>query len=136
MTRSEGAVSWDVYIFEAPAHAKSVDELPTDPRPIVWGVPNDQDLDNAIEAIVVDAYGADEQHSAFLAVIEDETLLPTAATLLGTPVTGTSTDYTNEAHGIVATCQGADGPDERTLADLGFPPQTVTAWIRVRTADA
>jgi hypothetical protein len=29
------------------------------------GVPNDQDLDNAIEAIVVDAYGADEQHSAF-----------------------------------------------------------------------
>ncbi|MDG4801462.1 hypothetical protein [Micromonospora sp. WMMD980] len=49
-------------------------------------MPNDQDLDNAIEAIVVDAYGADEQHSAFLAVIEDETPLPTAATLLGTPV--------------------------------------------------
>jgi hypothetical protein len=95
----------------------------------VWGVPNDQDLDNAIEAIVVDAYGADEQHSAFLAVIEDETLLPTAATLLGTPVTVTSIDYTNEARGIVATCQGPDGAGEVTLADLAFPSHTVTAWI-------
>lgn len=95
----------------------------------MYGVPNDEDLDNAIETIVVDADGADEQHGAFLTVIEDETLLPTTATLLGTPVTLTSVDYTDEARGIVATCHGPDGAGEVTFADLTFPPDTVTAWI-------
>lgn len=92
-------------------------------------MPHDQVLDDAIEAIVVDAYGADEQHSAFLAVIEDETPLPAAGTLLGSPVTVTSIDYTNEARGLVATCQGPDGTGEVTLADLAFSPDTITAWI-------
>ncbi|MET8312271.1 hypothetical protein [Micromonospora sp. NPDC005173] len=92
-------------------------------------MPSDRDLDNVIETIIVDAYDADEQHSAFLTVIEDETPLPVAATLLGTPVTLTSIDYTNEARGIVATCHGPHGAGDVTFADLTFPPDTVTAWI-------
>ncbi|SBT41020.1 hypothetical protein [Micromonospora narathiwatensis] len=92
-------------------------------------MPDDLDLDNAIETIVVDAYGADEHHSAFLTVIEDETHLPTTAALLGTPVTVTSIDYTTEARGIVATCHGPHGAGEVAFADPAFPPDTVTAWI-------
>lgn len=93
------------------------------------GVPNDRDLDNPIEPIVCDAYGVDEQYSAFLTVIEDETPLPVPATLPGTPVSVTSFGYPNEASVIVATCQGPDGAGEVALADLTFPPDTVTTWI-------
>lgn len=89
----------------------------------------DPDLDATIEAIVVDAYGGDEQYTAFLTVIEEETQLPAAATLLGSPVTVTGFDYTNEARGVVATCRGPDGAGEVALADLAFPPDTVSAWI-------
>jgi hypothetical protein len=87
------------------------------------------DLDSVIETIVVDAYGDDEQYTAFLTVIDDETELPTTATLLGTPVTVTAFDYTNEARGLVAICNGPNGNGEVSLADLAFPPDTVTAWI-------
>ena len=52
------------------------------------------DLDSVVETILVDAYGDDEQYVAFLTVIEEETRLPAAATLLGTPVTVTGLDYT------------------------------------------
>jgi hypothetical protein len=68
------------------------------------------DLDRSLEAILVDAYGEDEQYTAFLTVIEDETPLPDAATLLGTRVTVRAFDYTDPVRGLV-------------------PPQTVTAWI-------
>ncbi len=87
------------------------------------------DLDRVIETIVVDAYGDDEQYTAFLTVIDDETELPAATTLLGTPITVTAIDYTNEACGLVATCDGPSGAGEVALADLAFPPDTVTAWI-------
>ena len=58
------------------------------------------DLDSVVETIVVDAYGDDEQYVAFLTVIEEETRLPAAATLLGAPVTVTGLDYSNEARGL------------------------------------
>jgi len=54
---------------------------------------------------------------------------PAAATLLGAPVTVTGFDYTNEARGLVAICEGSNGTGEVALADLAFPPDTVTAWI-------
>jgi len=79
------------------------------------------DLDRVIETIVVDAYGDDEQYTAFLTVIDDETKLPAAATLLRAPVTVTAFDYTNEARGLVATCDGPNGAGEVALADLTFP---------------
>lgn len=41
----------------------------------------------------------------------------------------TGFDYTNEARGVVATCRGPDGAGEVALADLAFPPDTVSAWI-------
>jgi hypothetical protein len=47
------------------------------------------DLDRVGADIVVDAYGDDEQDTAFLTVFEEECELPTTATLLGTPVTVT-----------------------------------------------
>lgn len=78
------------------------------------------DLDSMVESILVDAYGDDEQYVAFLTVIEEETRLPAAATLLGAPVTVT---------GLVAIREGSNGTGEVALADLAFPPDTVTAWI-------
>lgn len=87
------------------------------------------DLDSVVATILVDAYGDDEQYTAFLTVIEEETRLPAAATLLGAPVTVTGFDYTNEARGLVAICKGSNGTGEVALADLAFPPDTVTAWI-------
>ena len=88
-----------------------------------------RDLDAAIETIVVDAYNENEQCTAFLTVIEDETQLPVQATLLGIPVTVTGFDYTSEARGLVATCRSPEGRGEVALADLVFSPETVTAWI-------
>jgi hypothetical protein len=63
------------------------------------------DLDSVVETILVDAYGDDEQYVAFLTVMEDET------------------------RGLVAICEGSNGTGEVALADLAFPPDTVTAWI-------
>ena len=87
------------------------------------------DLDRVLETILVDAYGDDEQYVAFLTVFEEETTLPAAATLLGGPVTVTGLDYTDPARGLVAVCEGRQGSGEVSLADLAFPPETVTAWI-------
>lgn len=63
-----------------------------------------------------------------LTVIEEQTRLPTTATLLGTPVTVTAFDHTDD-RGIIARCEGPDGTGEISLADLAFPPETVTAWV-------
>ena len=87
------------------------------------------DLDAVIEIITVDAYGDDEQYTAFLTVIEDQTTFPIAATLLGTAVTVTAFDYLDPARGLTATCSGPDGKGEVSLAGLVFAPDTVTAWI-------
>jgi hypothetical protein len=82
-----------------------------------------------IKIIIVDAYGDDEQYTAFLTVIAEQTPLPAEATLLGTPVTVTAFDYDNEARGLTATCRSPAGTGEVTLADLTFPPDTEIAWI-------
>jgi hypothetical protein len=87
------------------------------------------DLDAVIETIIVDAYGEDEQYTAFLTVIEEQTPLPATATVLGTPVTVTGFDYRNETRGLTAECEAPDGVGEVALADLAFPPGTETAWI-------
>ncbi|MGW5360721.1 hypothetical protein [Actinopolymorpha pittospori] len=87
------------------------------------------DLVNALESILVDAYGDAEQYTAFLTVIEDETQVPVSAKLLGTPVTVTGFDFLDDARGVIATCKGPDGVGEVALADLAFLPDTVTAWI-------
>jgi hypothetical protein len=87
------------------------------------------DLDLVVETILVDAYGAEERYAAFLTVLEEESQLPAAATLLGIPVTVTGFRYTDPTRGLVAVCQGPREVGEVSLADLAFPPDTVTAWI-------
>lgn len=62
-----------------------------------------------IEIIVVDAYGDDEQYTAFLTVISEQAPLPAEATLLGVPVAVTGIDYYNEARGLTATCRSPEG---------------------------
>jgi hypothetical protein len=86
-------------------------------------------LDSALQVILADAYGEDEENTAFLTVIEEETQLPAAATLLGAPVTVTAFDYADPARGLVAVCESANGGAEAALVDVAFPPETVTAWI-------
>jgi hypothetical protein len=86
------------------------------------------DLDYVVDMIIVDAYNDDEKYGAFLTVLEEETQLPAAATLLGIPVTVTGLDH-DWRRGLVAICQGPQGAGEVSLADLAFPPETVTAWI-------
>ena len=87
------------------------------------------DLDLVVETILVDAYGDDEQYAAFLTVLEDESQLPAAATLIGIPVTVTGFRYNDATRGLVAIIQGPREVGESSLADLAFPPDTVTAWI-------
>jgi hypothetical protein len=38
-------------------------------------------------------------------------------------------DYTDPRRGLVATCQEPQSAGEVGLADLAFPPETVTAWV-------
>jgi hypothetical protein len=55
---------------------------------------NDQkELDKLIEEITVDAYGEDEQFSAFCQVIEDEVPLPADGFVIGEPVSVGEIDY-------------------------------------------
>ena len=97
--------------------------------PTLGGMPKRPDLDAVIETVIVDAYGDVEQYTAFLTIIEEQTPLPAAATLLGAPVTVVGFDFPNEARGLTAACQTADGAGEVALADLAFQPETETAWI-------
>lgn len=86
-------------------------------------------LDDAVEVIIVDAYGEGEQYTAFLTVIEDEVRLPARGSLLGSPVTIVEFDYDDGPRGIMVRCEGEHGGGEVALADIAFPPGTVAAWI-------
>ena len=86
-------------------------------------------FDETIEMIIVDAYGDDEQLSAFVTVLEEELLLPAEATLLGSPVTVLELDFLDLPRGPFARCRGEHGEGEVALADVCFAPDTVTAWI-------
>jgi pRiA4b ORF-3-like protein len=86
-------------------------------------------FDKTIEMIIVDAYDDDEQLSAFVTVLEDELQLPAVATLLGSPVTVLGLDFLELPRGPFVRCRGAHGEGEIALADVCFPPGTVTAWI-------
>jgi hypothetical protein len=87
------------------------------PAPPSW-MPMRPDLDAVIETVIVDAYGDVEQYTAFLTIIEEQTPLPAAATLLGAPVTVVGFDFPNEARGLTAACESADAAGEVALADL------------------
>ena len=92
------------------------------------GRKNEEELSNLVDEIVVDAYGDDEQLSAFRQVIEDEVALPTGASVIGEPVTVLSIDYENERRGLTATCRRKDGSEYTVAAcDLVFPQTSKAA---------
>jgi hypothetical protein len=86
-------------------------------------VNNSGDLDELIEEITLDAYGEDEQLSAFCQVLEDEVPLPAGAFVIGEPVTIVEIDYNgNERRGLTAKCRRTDGSEHLVGAvDVMFP---------------
>jgi hypothetical protein len=87
------------------------------------GKKNEEELNDMIEEIVVDAYGDDEQLWAFRQVMEDEIALPADAFVVGEPVTVLEIDYDgNERRGLTVRCRREDGSEHRLAAsDVAFP---------------
>jgi hypothetical protein len=74
-------------------------------------------LDELIEEITVDAYGEDEQLSAFCQVIEDEVPLPADGFVIGEPVSVVEIDYDGNARrGLTAKCRREDGSEHIVAA--------------------
>ena len=68
-------------------------------------MPSDDELDELIEQITVDAYG-DEGYWSFLQAIEDEVRFPFTASLVGMPVVVTGIDFDgDERRGLVAAVE-------------------------------
>ena len=86
------------------------------------GRKTEEELNDLVDEIVVDAYNDDEQLTAFEAVIEDEVALPADASVVGEPVTVLKIDYGNERRGLTARCRREDGSEHTVAAcDLVFP---------------
>jgi hypothetical protein len=81
------------------------------------------DLDALIEAIIVDAYGEDEQLWAFRQAFEDDVTLPADGFVIGEPVSVVEVDYDgNERRGLTARCRREDGSEHVVAAsDVVFP---------------
>jgi hypothetical protein len=84
-------------------------------------------LDELIEEIIVDAYGDDEQLSAFCQVIEDEVPLPADGFVIGEPVSVVEIDYDgNERRGLTARCRREDGSEHVVAAsEVAFPKGSI-----------
>src|SRR5271157_1956499 len=87
------------------------------------GRKSEEELNDLVDEITVDAYNDDEQLWAFRQVIEDEVDLPVDAFVLGEPVTAIEIDYDgNERRGLTARCLRDDGSEYGIGAsDLVFP---------------
>jgi hypothetical protein len=73
---------------------------------------NEEELNDLIEEIIVDAYGDDEQLWAFRQAFEDEVALLADAFVIGEPVTVVSIEYDgNERRGLAAKCRREDGSE-------------------------
>ena len=93
---------------------------------------NEEELNDLVEEIIVDAYGDDEQLWAFRQAFEDEVVLPADAFVVGEPVTVLSIDYDgNERRGLVARCRREDRSEYLIAAcDLVFPEgSTATRYV-------
>jgi hypothetical protein len=58
-----------------------------------------------IEEALVDAYGEDEQHGAFLVMLEDRVACPFTALVVGEEVDVRGFDWAGAPHEIVALCR-------------------------------
>jgi hypothetical protein len=91
---------------------------------------SDDDLDELIERIAVDAYG-DEGYWCFLQAIENETTSPIPATLVGVPVHLTGIDFDgDERRGLVAKVERDGHATTISILDIALPdPQQTTAHV-------
>ena len=88
------------------------------------------DIDAVVEEVIVDAYGDDEQLSAFRQSFEDEATFPFPGRVVGAEVDVVDIDYDgDERRGLVAVCR-RDGTTHRvSLHDV------VVGAVSPRTAD-
>lgn len=93
------------------------------------GKKSQEELNDLVDEITVDAYNDDEQLWAFRQVIEDEVAMPTDAFLVGEPVTLIEIDYDgNERRGLTAKLRREDGSEHIIAAsDLVFPEGSIGA---------
>ena len=80
-------------------------------------------LDKLIEEITVDAYGDDEQLSAFQQAFEDDVTLPADGFVIGEPVSVIAVEYDgNERRGLTAKCRREDGAEyEMAVSEVVLP---------------
>jgi hypothetical protein len=90
-------------------------------------MPTDDDPDELIEQITVDAYG-DEGYWSFRQAFEDEVMFPLAATLIGIPISVAAIDFDgDERRGLVAVVQRDAKRTAISLLDIEIPPSQQTA---------
>lgn len=88
------------------------------------------ELDALVEQAIVDAYGEDEQLSAFHVVIDENLAVPFQTTVLGVEVTVTKIDILQDG-GIVAICTRGKHRQTIGILDLPLPdpPPDGAEWI-------
>jgi hypothetical protein len=88
------------------------------------------DLDELVADITMDAYGDDEQLTAFFEVFASEVRTPAAATVLGTELEVLGFDYVDVRQGIVARVRRQGAEQDVHVADLIFPSDSVAARVQ------
>jgi hypothetical protein len=90
---------------------------------------NEEELNDLIEEIIIDAYGDDEQLWAFRQAFEDDVDLPADACVVGEPVMALRIDYDgNERRGLTVQCRREDRSEYRIAAcDCVFPDGSTAA---------
>ena len=81
-------------------------------------MPSDDQLDELIQQVTVDAYG-DEGYWSFLQAFEDDVRLPFSGALAGMPVVVTGVDFDGgERRGLVAVIERSDCSHRVSLVDV------------------
>jgi hypothetical protein len=87
-------------------------------------------LEQLIDEMLADAYGLDEQLSAFCQVFVDEVNVPHSAITLGMEIEVLGFDYpADERRGLVARCRLGSVEQELSLVDVCFPADSVAGWV-------
>lgn len=89
------------------------------------------ELNEVVATILTDAYGEEEETTAFECVLDEEIDFPVPATLLGHPVivTGLDSDIEASTPLLRARCKQGKEHAKASFADLVFRPGTVEAWL-------
>jgi len=90
-----------------------------------------QSLSQLVDAITLDAYGTDEQLTAFLTVFDDQVAVPCGAKVLDIEVEVLSFDLEgDDRRSLVARCRRRGGHSGVvSLADVCFESGMVAAWL-------